>query len=332
MTKQKNLLRIALFGVVLAVILVLAGVLLNPGKRFKEGRIVDRNARDAEIETVPPQTIDIYNIGNSLAMVGISPMDLWNNKGYTSFNLCKGAAETSEAYYLLKKGLQYQSPKVVMIETNMMLRTEGDFQDAGVALTEFYQYFFPFCRFHNVWKTIGSKGSLRKYYMGYLVSEHIVPYEGPEDYMEYTEERKELPRFSVEYMDRIIDLCKDRGIQVIMYSLCSPKCYDTPRINALKDYAMTRGVKYVNLNRNWRQMGIDWSHDTRDGGDHLNEYGVAKVTKYIGNYLAKKCDLPDHRGEEAYADWDVMYASYLETLKEMEGKSYYMIEGDEIYD
>ena len=94
----RSVLKILVFGVLLALMLVGAGILLNPGQWFLDGRIKDRNARDAEITTIPRDCIDIYNIGNSLAMVGISPMDLWKEEGFTSFNLCKGAAKTSEAY------------------------------------------------------------------------------------------------------------------------------------------------------------------------------------------------------------------------------------------
>ena len=69
----KSLLKILLFGCLLALILTIAGIILNPGKFFLEGHIKDRNARYAEIMTVPRDCIDIYNVGNSLAMVGISP-------------------------------------------------------------------------------------------------------------------------------------------------------------------------------------------------------------------------------------------------------------------
>ena len=69
----KSFFRILLFGCILALLLTIAGIVLNPGKFFLEGHIKDRNARYAEIMTVPRDCIDIYNVGNSLAMVGISP-------------------------------------------------------------------------------------------------------------------------------------------------------------------------------------------------------------------------------------------------------------------
>ena len=157
----RSLLKIIFFGLLLALLLVGAGILLNPGQWFLDGRIKDRNARDAEITTIPRDCIDIYNIGNSLAMVGISPMDLWKEEGFTSFNLCKGAAKTSEAYYLLKHGLNYQHPDLILIESNMMLRTDDPISDMQTAVSEFFQYHFPFCRYHNLWQAVGSEPSIR---------------------------------------------------------------------------------------------------------------------------------------------------------------------------
>ena len=204
--------------------------------------------------------------------------------------------------------------------------------DAQATLSEIFQYYFPFIRYHNLWQSVGEKGGMREYYMGYLVSEHIMPYTGDPDYLKPTDEVKKISPISVYYMDKILRLCEKKGIDVILYSLCSPKCYDTTRLNAIHAYVSSRGVNYIDFNQNWKEMGIDWSHDTRDEGDHLNAYGVTKVTAYMGDYLREHYTLPDHRGEAAYASWDTLYTAYLKTLKEMEGKSYYMLEGDTVYD
>ena len=240
----KSVMKIFAFGILLAVLLAAAGIFLNPGKWFLNGKIKDRNARDAEITTIQGDCIDIYNIGNSLAMVGISPMDLWKEQGYTSFNLCKGAAKTSEAYYLLKHGLHYQHPRLVLIESNMLFRSDDPLEDMGTAVSEFFQYYFPFCRYHNLWQAAGIDPSIREYYMGYLISEHIMPYTGDLDYLKPTDEKKKIRYMSTYYMDRILQLCEKNDIEVILYSLCSPKCYDTTRLNAVSEYADTRGLFY----------------------------------------------------------------------------------------
>ena len=51
-------------------------------------------------------------------------------------------------------------------------------------------------------------------------------------------------------------------------------------------------------------MDIDWAHDTADFGDHMNFAGAQKVSSYIADYLADTYDLPDHREDAAYSDWN----------------------------
>ena len=44
--------------------------------------------------------------------------------------------------------------------------------------------------------------------------------------------------------------------------------------------------------------------DTVDKGDHLNLTGARKVTRYLGNYLKENYELPDHREEQSYREWN----------------------------
>ena len=55
---------------------------------------------------------------------------------------------------------------------------------------------------------------------------------------------------------------------------------------------------------------IDWSKDCLDKGDHLNASGAERVSIYLAAYLKENYDLPDHRGEEAYASYTQMEKQY----------------------
>ena len=48
----------------------------------------------------------------------------------------------------------------------------------------------------------------------------------------------------------------------------------------------------------------------RDKGDHLNASGAERVSIYLAAYLKENYDLPDHRGEEAYASYTQMEKQY----------------------
>ena len=52
-------------------------------------------------------------------------------------------------------------------------------------------------------------------------------------------------------------------------------------------------------------MGLDFETDYADAA-HLNYKGSPKFSKYLGAWIKENYDIPDHRGEESYSDYDVM--------------------------
>ena len=71
-------------------------------------------------------------------------------------------------------------------------------------------------------------------------------------------------------------------------------------VEFLKDY----DLEYYDLNE--LDM-IDWSKETRDGGEHLNYNGAKKVSNYLGEYIKNTGLVEDHRGDKKYASWQEAY-------------------------
>ena len=46
----------------------------------------------------------------------------------------------------------------------------------------------------------------------------------------------------------------------------------------------------IDFNMLLDDIDFDWINDTRDGGNHLNDFGAQKVTRYLGEYLKKQYD------------------------------------------
>ena len=74
--------------------------------------------------------------------------------------------------------------------------------------------------------------------------------------------------------------------------------------NALELWAAEHDVAYLDLNLQSDAIGIDWSTDSKDGGDHLNASGAEKFSRYMSVILDEEYDLPDHRGDPAYETWN----------------------------
>ena len=55
---------------------------------------------------------------------------------------------------------------------------------------------------------------------------------------------------------------------------------------------------------------VDFETDCYDPASHLNPDGAAKVTAYLGAWLAENCELVNKRSDARYAHWDAALAEY----------------------
>lgn len=297
------------FLILLSLFLGLSHWLTEASKR-DDRLIQSRNKSIVRIQKEAPDTIDVIIVGDSLSYTAFSPMKLWKDQGISSFVCGQSGQNIQETYYMLKTALETQSPKLVIIETNVLFRSTTGLMGLKESLAEKGNYYFPIFRFHNVWKPffLGIQYA-EKSYKGYMVRETVQPYPGGK-YMKKTRKKKALPGVTAEYMDEIIDLCQENGAKLLLVSSPSPLNYNYKRHNALIDYCEEHRLDYEDLNLKTDLLGIDWKTDSLDKGDHLNLMGAHKVTAYMGEYLRSHYDLPDHRGEAAYRSWENEASSY----------------------
>ena len=55
---------------------------------------------------------------------------------------------------MLKHALDYQSPQVVLLETNMLFRYTNTPDSLRSSISDTAMYYFPVLQYHNLWKNI----------------------------------------------------------------------------------------------------------------------------------------------------------------------------------
>lgn len=301
-------------GLFIFVVICSAVLLSDWVERIYIGRIAGMPGRYNSyvgIQKEQADSIDALVLGDSESMTSISPMELWKSIGATSYVCGQSGQRISEAYYMLKHALDYQSPQIVLLETNMLFRYTNTPDVLRSSISDTAMYYLPVIQYHNLWKNVVNDQipEGRQSYKGFVIRPGVAEY-SKGSYMKKTRKEAEIPAINSWYLDKIRKLCEKRGIQLLLYTSVSPVNHNYKRYNAVLKYAGKHGIPYLDFNQKLKELGIDWKKDTLDKGDHLNLSGAHKITSYLSAYLKEQYTLPDHRGDEKYKSWDTMAEQY----------------------
>ncbi len=291
-------------------LLFLTSYLVSP----EEGEVYDiisTRRKIADIHLEKENTIDVIFAGDSLVFRDISPLRIWEKSGITSYDLSDGAMRLCDQCVLIKNFCRRQSPKLLVLEADIMTKDASPFKDDFAIPTNMIERLFPIFHYHTFYKGFnifdeneGASGT-----KGYQPEDTVEPYEGSLDYMTEDAEPVEIGELNLIYLDRIVDFCGENDIELLILALPSPGNYNKEVHKAVQEWADDKGTEFVDMNLFYEELGIDWAKDTKDGGDHLNRSGSEKVSDYIAGYLRENYDLPDHRDDPEYSDWKILRAA-----------------------
>lgn len=268
-------------------------------------------------------SLDVINIGSSHIYSSINTLQLYQQKGIASYNLSAGSQSVWYSYYYLREALKTQSPKVIMLDVYTLRNSDDSLFAESAQLNllsmkpswnkwqaimasdtnDRINIFLGFPKNHMRY----SKLTVDDYennpclnMMGYVYSENVEPLEQSmildvrdiKDISPITE-KSEL------YLRKIIELCQQRNIEVILVNAPWPNITekDEEKYNYIGQIADEYGIDFINGCAMIEQLGIDYSIDNSDSGGHLNYNGSQKWTSFLENYLSEKYELPDHRQE-----------------------------------
>ncbi|MBR1495960.1 MAG: hypothetical protein IJ601_13070 [Acidaminococcaceae bacterium] len=281
-------------------------------------------------------------------------------------------------YYLLADAFETQKIKYVFLDASALFRSDFVYQNyrhilddmrlgsnkidfakayAGhfseeKRLGEFLGAFFSIYLYHERWKELGLTdfeldNARNLYAKGFAIGFDIVPALDTVEHMnelaEYVDAAVIL-RESADYLVKMKSLCTENGAELVLIKVPSiglPQynqgVWTGFRAQAVKALAEKYGLEFLDLLYDY-DLGIDWSHDTCDGGVHLNYFGAEKVTGFLSDYLVNGCGLSGTEAPEYGADLGI-YADlcdlaeiyqarslpeYLETLSDTEDITVFM--------
>lgn len=259
-------------------------------------------------------SLDVIVYGSSRAWKGFNTTVLNNKYGISAYNYGCNWQAINTILLFLQDSLTTQKPKVVCIETGLVDSVEQDINlDGQIYYTReipasrqkweylkqcfgtdvdgkhierWLSYFFPLIMFHENWNSINYENYLKQGHQrfvdstGYCIGNNSLYRCTLPDYRTF--EQYELSDESKGVLDKIVNECRERNIDIIFYTCpCELPYYYS---DAMKEYSKQNGCDYLNLYENLDETGINGETDLQDSG-HLNASGAEKLADYMGKYI-----------------------------------------------
>lgn len=291
---------------------------------------------------------DVVFIGDCEVYENFSPITLWEEYGIPS--AIRGSPQQMiwQSYYLMEETFKYDTPDVIVFNV-LSMKYPTPLSTGDVSRREAYNrmtldgmrwsmskwnaiqasmtpeereweshwtYLFPLLRYHQRWSELTGDDFTYMFHRdqvsdnGYLMQTGVKPVTG--QYVEKPLIDYTLAPESWYWLDKMTQLCKDKGVQLVLIK--APTLYPIwwPQWDQqVEDYAKENGLLYVNLLEDVDSIGIDWNTDTYDAGLHLNVYGAEKLSHFFGQILKENCSLEDRRSDSTLsALWSEKIAAY----------------------
>ena len=336
---MKKFIRIISF---VCALLIVLGATLYLGAVLQDARLDNREGHLLCGYYDTTDTHDVIFIGDCEVYEGFVPATLFEEYGIPSFVRGSSQQTVWQSYHILEETLERETPKAIVFNVLALKYGETDRESISrmaledmewsgykldaikASMTEeesLLSYFLPILRYHSRWSELDGddfKHAFDKHdditHQGYLMQTGIDPVDPSSTETPKTLIDTDLPARAIEYLDKMADLCKENGVELILVKAPtnSVKYYWYPEWDAqMVSYAEQNSLAYYSMIGKDEEIGLDWSTDTYDKGLHLNVYGAEKVTSYFGKILAENHGIPDHRSDsELSALWGERIDAY----------------------
>ncbi len=288
-------------------------------------------------------SIDVLVMGTSCGYAGVNTNVLWEEYGIAAYNLCGAELPFWGTYHYLIEALKTQTPKVILLDCKAAIYT-ADYSKRGrtilstygirdisvrmsaiaasVAPEDFLGYALAFPQLHSYYQKVTAANFVYPPtnadrgpdWKGYIEMDITEAHEKPS--LVWTTTKKDINAREEEYFRKILELANEHNITVMLVGFPNPDyANDHMYYNTLWSIAEEYGVTGINYNDPELHVGLLYASDFADW-QHLNVKGSVTFTRRLGEDIKKLFDLPDRRGDEAYASWqrcaDAWYEKYPE--------------------
>ncbi|WP_050635371.1 hypothetical protein [Candidatus Stoquefichus sp. SB1] len=235
--------------------------------------------RDIDGKAFIYDRLDILAVGDSNLYSAFSPQLYYQLYQKKSYVMATANQSIDKTYQYLSEFLLHTHPQIILFETNPLYSSHNPTQSQETSLN----LLSTDNHVQQMYTKKKRKDYLDEY--GFYESRQIIPglYF---NHMKKTSEMFVIPEITKMYFEKIVDICQQYHIQLILLSVPSAIDWSMAKHNYVAFLAQNKNLPYIDLNLS-KQVHINWLFDSRDGGIHLNNNGAIKVTRLLGQILEK---------------------------------------------
>lgn len=275
-------------------------------------------------------SLDAVIVGASGTFTSFAPMDAYIDNGYTSYVFATNVMAANSMKYMLREVMKTQSPKVLIIDT-MPFGTKHTFEYADYVIRYNIDGLkYSINRFNLIRDKVTDEDKLPYYldivkyhgnrfnWSNFWAEKHLVSkgYQnmdyGVVNEPKYTKESIPLDPLLDGLLTELLDECDrihiEYGAEICF--TCFPYAdmsevneYYYENINYVEEQVLKYGFDFIDCEDFRDEFALDNHEDYWDPG-HFNIYGAEKITRLFGKLIDEKYDLPDHRGDLNYYEWE----------------------------
>lgn len=341
--KYKNLIKAVVFLIILFCFFLFFTYLFRNTLRHTRQNILEYYEEEEN-------SLDVVFIGSSNVIKYYDPMYAWNKYGFASYSYGTSEMSPATFLAAIKDVLKTQNPTVVVVEARGFVGNKNNITEVNVGARNFfdsidYDWFrlkevYKHCKRFNIpwddavtlyidlmhyhdnyaaliteenWELadnrLGEEIEYGRMYKGFSQDGTVAVFDDPSE--KISEGYREVSENSIMVYKELIEYCQENEIPLLFVAtpIVSNKG-TSERYNTVAQIAESYGVDFLDTNKLYAEMGLDFAQDFRDK-QHTNILGATKFTDYFGSYLVENYDLPDHREESEYAEWNQLYNEYI---------------------
>ncbi len=293
--------------------------------------------------------VDVVLIGASTVLRFYSPLQAWKETGITSYNYATSHGKFDLFKEYIRDSRKTNEARLYVIDLRTIDYLNSDVHEPSIrnwadslnplsiirfqGINDFVytrdwvfetlpSFYFDIIKYHSNKDAPSSEeqwaflkpGGVQNVDKGYSPYTSNIPFERKQ----WGDTRGELSAQQLNAMNALLDYCDKESLPALF--VCCPYIYAGPDeglINTCGDMIRERGYDFINFNEHYDEIGLDFSKNFSDI-NHVNYLGSKKYTHYLAEYISTHYNMPDHRGDPKYSQWDLDYDEFAPTADQLE--------------